>query len=61
MFTGIIEEIGKIKAVSKDRLEVAVPPEWKLAAGESVAVNGPALPWFRSPAGPPLLISARDL
>lgn len=43
MFTGIIEAVGKIRSVSKDRLETAVPAAWVLAAGESVAVNGACL------------------
>lgn len=33
----------KIKAVSKDRLELSVPSDWVLADGESVAVNGACL------------------
>lgn len=59
MFTGIIEAVEKVKAVSKDRLETAVPADWTLAVrrpeafdtapaqalavGESVAVNGVCL------------------
>ncbi len=43
MFTGIIEAVGKIRSVSKNRLETAVPADWVLAAGESVAVNGACL------------------
>jgi len=43
MFTGIIEAVEKLKAVSKNRLETAVPPDWTPAAGESVAVNGACL------------------
>jgi riboflavin synthase len=43
MFTGIIEAVGKIRSVSKNRLETAVPAAWVLAAGESVAVNGACL------------------
>jgi riboflavin synthase len=43
MFTGIIEAIGKIKVVSKNRLETSVPADWELAEGESVAVNGACL------------------
>lgn len=43
MFTGIIEAVGRIGSVSKDRLETAVPAEWSLAVGESVAVNGACL------------------
>ena len=35
--------MGRIRSVSKDRLETSVPPEWVLAAGESVAVNGACL------------------
>ena len=33
----------RIKAVSKDRLELSVLPDWALADGESVAVNGACL------------------
>ncbi|HNW43315.1 MAG TPA: riboflavin synthase [Elusimicrobiales bacterium] len=43
MFTGIIEAVEKLKAVSRGRLETAVPAGWTLAAGESVAVNGACL------------------
>jgi len=43
MFTGIIESLGKIKSVSKDRLETSVPGDWTLGIGESVAVNGACL------------------
>ena len=43
MFTGIIEAVGKIKSVSKNRLEASVPGDWVLATGESVAVNGVCL------------------
>ncbi len=43
MFTGIIEAVEKVKALSKGRLETAVPADWALAAGESVAVNGVGL------------------
>ncbi len=43
MFTGIIEAVGKVKAVSAGSLLVLVPDEWKLADGESVAVNGACL------------------
>lgn len=43
MFTGIIETVERIKAVSASRLEAAVPAGWKLAEGESVAVNGACL------------------
>ena len=43
MFTGIIESVERIKTVSSSGLEVRVPPSWKLAAGESVAVNGACL------------------
>ncbi len=43
MFTGIIEAVEKIKAVSAGKLQVAVPADWNLASGESVAVNGACL------------------
>ena len=43
MFTGIIEAVEKVKAVSKDRLETVVPAAWALSSGESVAVNGVCL------------------
>ena len=43
MFTGIIETVARVSAVSLGRLEVCVPPAWRLAAGESVAVNGACL------------------
>lgn len=43
MFTGIIESVEKIKSVSPGKLEVSVPADWKLASGESVAVNGACL------------------
>ncbi len=43
MFTGIIEAVGKVGASSAGRLEVSVPAAWKLAGGESVAVNGACL------------------
>lgn len=43
MFTGIIEAVERVSAVSFGRLEVCVPPAWRLAAGESVAVNGACL------------------
>ncbi len=43
MFTGIIETVQKIKASSSGKLEVFVPGDWLLAAGESVAVNGACL------------------
>lgn len=43
MFTGIIEAVEKVRAVSKGRLETAAPADWALAAGESVAVNGVCL------------------
>ncbi len=43
MFTGIIEAVEKVSSVSRGKLEVPVPADWKLAAGESVAVNGACL------------------
>ncbi|OGR51081.1 MAG: riboflavin synthase subunit alpha [Elusimicrobia bacterium GWA2_62_23] len=43
MFTGIIEAVEKIKSASFGKLEVFVPADWALAAGESVAVNGACL------------------
>ena len=51
MFTGIIEAVGTILTVSKSRLEAAIPAEWALAAGESVAVNGVCLTAVRSAKG----------
>lgn len=43
MFTGIIEALAKIKKISPGKLEVSIPGDWKLADGESVAVNGACL------------------
>ena len=43
MFTGIIEAVEKVMSVSGAKLEVSVPAAWKLASGESVAVNGACL------------------
>lgn len=43
MFTGIIEAVEKVRAVSGGKLEVSVPAGWNLASGESVAVNGACL------------------
>jgi len=43
MFTGIIEAVEKVRSVSGAKLEVSVPAAWKLASGESVAVNGACL------------------
>ena len=43
MFTGIIETVGKVKAVRAGALEIAVLSGWKLELGESVAVNGACL------------------
>ncbi|MBU2573037.1 MAG: riboflavin synthase [Elusimicrobia bacterium] len=43
MFTGIIEAVEKVLAVSPAGLEVHVPPGWLLSKGESVAVNGVCL------------------
>lgn len=43
MFTGIIETVQKIRAVSTGKLEVSVPGDWQLADGESLAVNGACL------------------
>lgn len=43
MFTGIIEAVGNVKAVSSGALRVAVPAPWRLSDGESVAVNGACL------------------
>lgn len=43
MFTGIIEAVEKIRSVSSGGIEVSVPADWKLAEGESVAVNGACL------------------
>ncbi|MDD2804359.1 MAG: riboflavin synthase [Elusimicrobiales bacterium] len=43
MFTGIIEAVEKVRAVSSGKLEVSVPAGWALSDGESVAVNGACL------------------
>jgi len=43
MFTGIIETVQKIRSISSGKLEVRVPGDWRLADGESVAVNGACL------------------
>lgn len=43
MFTGIIEAVEQVKAVSSGKLEVRVPEAWTLSDGESVAVNGACL------------------
>lgn len=43
MFTGIIESVEKVRSVSSGKLEVSLPADWRLAAGESVAVNGACL------------------
>jgi len=43
MFTGIIETVGTVKAAAAAGLKIAVPREWALAGGESVAVNGACL------------------
>lgn len=43
MFTGIIESVGKVTAISDGRLEVSVPAGWLLKDGESIAVNGACL------------------
>lgn len=43
MFTGIIEAVEKIRSVSAGRLVISVPSGWRLAEGESVAVNGACL------------------
>lgn len=43
MFTGIIEAVEKVRAVSPSTLEVSVPGAWRLEDGESVAVNGACL------------------
>lgn len=43
MFTGIIETVGKVASVSSGMLEIRVPKAWRLAEGESVAVNGACL------------------
>jgi len=43
MFTGIIEAVERVKAVSTGGLEVSVPAAWALTEGESVAVNGACL------------------
>lgn len=46
MFTGIIEAVGKLKSYAGGRLAVEVPADWKLEAGESVAVNGACLTYI---------------
>lgn len=43
MFTGIIEAVEKVRAISPGELEVSVPADWALTEGESVAVNGACL------------------
>lgn len=43
MFTGIIETVAKVTAVSSGKLAIALPADWALADGESVAVNGACL------------------
>jgi riboflavin synthase len=48
MFTGIIEAVGKLKSYAGGRLAVEVPADWKLEAGESVAVNGACLTYTAS-------------
>lgn len=48
MFTGIIEAVGTLKSYAGGRLAVAAPADWKLAAGESVAVNGACLTYTAS-------------
>ncbi len=40
MFTGIIETVEKIKSLSSKKIEIDMPPQWKLALGESIAING---------------------
>lgn len=51
MFTGIIESVQRVKAVNSCGLEVALPPGWAPAAGESMAVNGACLTVTRCSAG----------
>ncbi len=51
MFTGIVEAVGNISTASRSRLEISIPAEWALAAGESVAVNGVCLTAVRSAKG----------
>lgn len=46
MFTGIIEAVGSLKSYAGGRLAVDVPADWKLEAGESVAVNGACLTYI---------------
>ena len=43
MFTGIVEELGRVEAVEGPRLAVARDRRARLAAGASVAVNGVCL------------------
>ncbi len=45
MFTGIVEALGPVKAVSTTRAgkRIAVAVPWPVSAGESIAVNGTCL------------------
>jgi len=47
MFTGLIESVGRVEAVTKDatgiRIAIATPLASELAPGESVAINGVCL------------------
>ncbi len=47
MFTGLVESLGWVETVGRNgagrRLTVAVPAEWEVAPGESVAVSGVCL------------------
>ena len=44
MFTGIIEELGKVQSLQDGRLIVGISPELAyLTLGESIAVNGSCL------------------
>ena len=43
MFTGIVEELGKVREASSNRLVIETKILGKLAKGESIAVNGACL------------------
>ena len=43
MFTGIVEELGKVREASPNRLVIDTKTLGKLAKGESIAVNGACL------------------
>ncbi|HOW89307.1 MAG TPA: riboflavin synthase, partial [Elusimicrobiales bacterium] len=60
MFTGIIEAIGKVLALSGTRLEISVPGDWSLALGESVAVDGICLTAVRAAGGSAVFDVSRE-